>query len=211
MGKGDTRGQIQIFNKRSRSVGEFVRSSDSEKSWAWATYLESGSCSLFSDREIMGLCTQGDEKRLLFSHYSPWKHRPPLCHLDRSAAQWRDLRFSASSLEVFCDRGIWAFGPPKLMKRLLFSNHSHLEAPPFPLSSRPKRSAVERSAVRRLLLGSVFRQRDLGLRPTEADETASVQQPLSPGSTALPFVISTEAYPDFLLRGTYQGYGCGFP
>jgi len=23
--------------------------------------------------------TQGDEKRLLFSNYSPWQHRPPLC------------------------------------------------------------------------------------------------------------------------------------
>jgi hypothetical protein len=28
--------------------------------------------------------TQGDEKRLLFSNYPPRKHRPPLCHLDRS-------------------------------------------------------------------------------------------------------------------------------
>jgi hypothetical protein len=103
------------------------------------------------------------------------------------------------------------WGRPKKMKTVSVQQLLSLEAPPSPLSSRPRRSAVERSAVRRLLLGSVFRQRDLGLRPTEADETASVQQPLSPGSTALPFVISTEAYPDFLLRGTYQGYGCGFP
>jgi hypothetical protein len=49
--------------------------------------------------------TQGDEKRLLFSNYSPWKHRPTLCHLDRSAAQWRDLRFSGPFLEIFFDRG----------------------------------------------------------------------------------------------------------
>jgi hypothetical protein len=28
--------------------------------------------------------TQGDEKRVLFSNYSPWKRRSPLCHLDRS-------------------------------------------------------------------------------------------------------------------------------
>jgi hypothetical protein len=35
----------------------------------------------------MGLrLIQGDVKRLLFSNYSPWKHRPPLCHLDRSEA-----------------------------------------------------------------------------------------------------------------------------
>ena len=29
---------------------------------------------------------QGDEKRLPFSNYHRWKHRPTLCHLDRSAA-----------------------------------------------------------------------------------------------------------------------------
>jgi hypothetical protein len=29
--------------------------------------------------------TQGDEKRLLFSNYCPWKHCPPLCHLDRGS------------------------------------------------------------------------------------------------------------------------------
>ena len=40
----------------------------------------------FSCRGVMGLRpTQGDEKRLLFSNYLPWKHRPPICHLDRSA------------------------------------------------------------------------------------------------------------------------------
>jgi hypothetical protein len=31
----------------------------------------------------------------------PWKHRPSLCHLDRSAAQWRDLRSSGLFLEIF--------------------------------------------------------------------------------------------------------------
>ena len=34
--------------------------------------------------------TQGDEKRLLLSGTAI----PPPCHPDRSAAQWRDLRFS---------------------------------------------------------------------------------------------------------------------
>jgi hypothetical protein len=33
----------------------------------------------------------------LFSSRSLWKRRPTLCHLDRSAAQWRDLRFQRSS------------------------------------------------------------------------------------------------------------------
>ena len=44
---------------------------------------------------------QGDEKRPLFSNYSPWKHRPFLCHLDRSAAQWRDLRSAVLSWKCF--------------------------------------------------------------------------------------------------------------
>jgi hypothetical protein len=49
----------------------------------------------------MGLgSSQGDEKQLLFSNYCPWTHRPTLCHLDRSEAQWRDLRFSGLYLEM---------------------------------------------------------------------------------------------------------------
>jgi hypothetical protein len=60
---------------------------------------------MFFDRGVMGLRpTQSDEKRLLFSDYSPWKGRPPLCHLDRSVAQWRDLRFGGSFPEMFFDR-----------------------------------------------------------------------------------------------------------
>jgi hypothetical protein len=46
---------------------------------------------------------QGDEKRLLFSNYCPSKHRTSLCHLDRSAAKWRDLRFNGPFLEMFFD------------------------------------------------------------------------------------------------------------
>ena len=45
--------------------------------------------------------TQVDEQRLPFINYPPWKHRTPLCHLDRSVAQWRDLRFSGAILEMF--------------------------------------------------------------------------------------------------------------
>jgi hypothetical protein len=48
--------------------------------------------------------TQGDEKRLLFSNFSLWKRPSSLCHLDRSEAQWRDLRFSGPVLEMFFDR-----------------------------------------------------------------------------------------------------------
>src|ERR1700677_5102227 len=74
---------------------------------------------------------------------TPGHDGPPLCHLDRSAAKWRDLRSSFA---------------------LLYSGPRR----PSPLSSRPKRSEVERSAV---LVPSTL------LRAT----------------TTLPFVISTEA------------------
>jgi hypothetical protein len=40
------------------------------------------------------------------------------------------------------------------------------------------------------------------LRPTKVTKSASVRQPLLYGTVALPFVIPTEAYPDFLPRGT---------
>ena len=33
------------------------------------------------------------------------EHRPFLCHLDRSEAQWRDLRFSGPFLEMFFSKG----------------------------------------------------------------------------------------------------------
>jgi len=66
---------------------------------------------------VMGLGpTQGDEKRLSFGDYSPWKRRPPLCHLDRSAAQWRDLCVDAPSWECFSTEESWALGPPKVTK-----------------------------------------------------------------------------------------------
>jgi hypothetical protein len=44
---------------------------------------------------------QGDEKHFLSSNYHSRKRRPPLCHLDRSAAQWRDLCVDALSWECF--------------------------------------------------------------------------------------------------------------
>jgi hypothetical protein len=51
---------------------------------------------------VMGLRpTQGDEKRLLSEAALPWERRPHPCHLDRSAAQWRDLCVDAPSWECF--------------------------------------------------------------------------------------------------------------
>jgi hypothetical protein len=57
-----------------------------------------------STGEVMALRpNQGDEKRRS-GNYSLWKRRPPPCHLDRSAAQWRDLCVDAPSWKCFFDR-----------------------------------------------------------------------------------------------------------
>jgi hypothetical protein len=45
----------------------------------------------------------------------------------------------------------------------------------------------------------------------QADPAAPVQQLLSFGRAALPFVISTGAYSDFLLRAAGNDHVCGFP
>jgi hypothetical protein len=50
----------------------------------------------------MGLWpTQVDKKRPLFSNFILWKRYSSLCHLDRSAAKWRDLCVDALSWECF--------------------------------------------------------------------------------------------------------------
>ena len=85
--------------------------------------------------------TQGDEKRLLFSNDSAWKHRPPLCHLDRSAAQWRDLCVDAPSWECFSTEESWAFGPPKVMK------NGFCSATTLPGRHRPPLCHLDRSAA----------------------------------------------------------------
>ena len=51
----------------------------------------------------------------------------------------------------------------------------------------------------------------MGVWPTQADENQLLFSNYSPGSTALPFVISTEAYPDFLLRAAGNAHVCGSP
>jgi hypothetical protein len=92
----------------------------------WRDLRFSGSSlDMFFERGVMGFRpTQGDEKRLLFSNYSLWKRLSPLCHLDRSAAQWRDLRFHGPFLGMFFDRGVMGFRPTQGdEKRLLFGNY----------------------------------------------------------------------------------------
>src|SRR5580704_9174598 len=73
-------------------------SSRPEESWAFGPpkAMKNGSCSattlngsaalpfVISTGGVMGLRpTQGDEKRVLFSNYTQWKRRHPLCHFDR--------------------------------------------------------------------------------------------------------------------------------
>src|SRR6202012_2251006 len=72
---------------------------------------------MFFDRRSHGpLAAQGDEKRFS-SNYRCWKRRPPLCHLDRSAAEWRDLRCQRTFPgNVFRPEKSWAVGPPKVIK-----------------------------------------------------------------------------------------------
>jgi hypothetical protein len=66
--------------------------------------------------------TQGDEKRLLFSESASL----PPCHLDRSAAEWRDLRFNGSPLGMFFDRAHYTIPPIKGSVKLA-----------LPVSTRP--------------------------------------------------------------------------
>src|SRR3984957_13421078 len=80
---------------------------------------------------------------------------------------------------VFLTKASWARGPTEgRRKTASIQQLVFLEAPPSPLSSRPKRSIVERSLSGYSLLGKFFRTRDHGARgPTEGRrKTASIQQ-----------------------------------
>ena len=117
------------------------------------------------DRGVMGLWpTQGDEKRLLFSNNCRWRHRPPLCHLDRSAAQWRDLRSSGPFWEMcFRPRSHGPLAPPKVMKNGSCSATTvdGGTALPFVISTEAQRSGeICGSAV--LSWKCVFRPRSHG-------------------------------------------------
>ncbi len=108
---------------------------------------------------------------LLFSNYSTWKHRPPLCHLDRSAARGEICGSAALSWECFSTEESWAFGPPKAMKNR-FSSATTLSGSatlPFVISTEAQRSGeICGSAVP--FLGMFFDRGVMGLRPTQGDE-----------------------------------------
>jgi hypothetical protein len=115
--------------------------------------------------------TQGDEKRLPFGSYSLWKHRPPLCHLDRSAAQWRDLCVNALSWKCLSTEESWAFGPTQGdEKRLPFGS--------YPLwQHRPPLCHLDRSAAQwrdlcadALSWKCLSTEESLAFGPTQGDE-----------------------------------------
>ncbi len=91
-----------------------------------------------------------------------------------------------------------------------------MEALPSPLSSRPKRSVVEGSAVLSTGICSGWKHCPPLCHPDRSaaqwrDPQFSQPASAQDGSTALPFVLPTEAYPDFLLRSARQHRVCGFP
>jgi hypothetical protein len=107
---------------------------------------------------------------------------------------------------------VMGFGPPKVMKIGLGPATALLGSVtlPFVISTEAQRS------------GEICGSTDLSWKcfSTElswADGLPKVMKnALSPattlhGSASLPFVISTEAYPDFLLRGANNDHGCGSP
>jgi hypothetical protein len=81
----------------------------------------------------------------------------PLCHLDRSEAQWRDLCVDALSWKYFSTEYSWACGPPKVMKNAFCPATSLSGSAPLPfvISTEAKRSGE--ISVWMLFLGYVFR------------------------------------------------------
>jgi hypothetical protein len=121
--RGDKNGSYSATTLPGSTALPFVISTEAQRSGEiCGSAILSWEC--FSTEESWAFWpTQGDEKRLLFSNDCRWRHRPPLCHLDRSVAQWRDLRFGGSFLEMFFDRGVMGLWPTQGdEKRLLFSN-----------------------------------------------------------------------------------------
>jgi hypothetical protein len=58
---------------------------------------------MFFDRAVMGLWPGLRPPKVMKNGFC-FPEAPPPCHPDRSAAQWRDLRFSGPFLGMFFDR-----------------------------------------------------------------------------------------------------------
>src|ERR1700679_4026091 len=69
---------------------------------------------------------------------SEWKRYPPLCHPDRSGAQWRDLQFYEPLLEMFFDgRGICRSFPHSPTPDI--GHHTHVFRPGAAAAADPLR------------------------------------------------------------------------
>src|ERR1700679_644221 len=88
-------------------------------------------------------------------------NRPTLCHLDRSVAQWRDLRFYSPNL---------CFGLQ----------------PPYPLSSRPKRTRISYFALLATTTDAVFPQE----KPHDVDRRNESRQEIRGSAVERSAVIS---------------------
>src|SRR3984957_14234154 len=140
-------------------------------------------------------------------------NNPPLCHLDRSEAEWRDLRSPITQpplrtttalpfvISTGAKRSGEICGRPSPNRRCGLQRLS-------PLSSRPERSGVERSAVSHHPTAAAdYNGSPLcHLDRSEAewrDLRSPITQPPLRTTTALPFVISTGA--------KRSGEICGLP
>jgi thiazole synthase len=88
-------------------------------------------------------------------------------------------------------------------KRLLFSNYSPPEAPPFPLSSRPERSAVERSLCGCTLLEMFSTEESVQNDCLSPSDGQFLWPPLQAYNIAMePLVIAGKAFQSRLIVGT---------
>jgi hypothetical protein len=113
---------------------------------------------------------------------------PLLCHPERSrpvpACRGGICSFRGPFVEMFSTEESWAGGPPKVMKKR-FGAASTLYVT-VTLSFVIPGEARGICSSPRTLRGDVFRQRSLGLRPTQGDEKTSVRHPLFMEQLLLP-------------------------
>jgi hypothetical protein len=86
--------------------------------------LELQQTEVSKDRSGHRPAAQRDKKTFCSATTFLCNRRPPLCQLDRSAAERRDLCVDASSWKCFSEEYSWACGPPMRMKMFRFSNLS---------------------------------------------------------------------------------------
>jgi hypothetical protein len=111
-------------------------------------------------------------------------HHPSLlCHLDRSVPGFPTSR---------CWQG------PRV--RLSLKRAACRSAKPRVVTGNPGERSGEICGFSGPFLGVFFDRGVMGLRPTQVMRNGSCSATTVAGSTALPFVISTGGYPDFLLR-----------